>query len=366
MCIIRLDINNVRNIHSQTIYPSPRFNFIYGRNASGKSALIEAIHILGRAKSFRTASIKSVICFNQEHLTVSGQVQHHNSPVFQLGIQLDGKDIEIRINQQRSLKRSDLAYGLPLQIIHPKSFDLLDASAQIRREFMDWGIFNEDHRFLEEWRKYKKALVQRNTILKLRAIDQLDVWNNELVKYGTIVNTYRQNYIQKLKPILFDMLARFISLHNVDIGLISGWDTSTSLEQSLYEDRGKDIRDGFTHSGPHRDDFLLTINNKVARDVVSRGQLKLLVICLKLAQIEYLFKEKGITSCILLDDFAAELDKPTRANVLIFLNNLNSQVFITATEKQEFGDVINIEDFKMFHVEQGEIKPDNVSRGTKD
>ncbi|MBM4207940.1 MAG: DNA replication/repair protein RecF [Gammaproteobacteria bacterium] len=364
MSIVRLDIINVRNIRSQTIYPSQRFNFIYGQNASGKSALIEAIHILGRAKSFRTSTIRSVIRFDQEHLIVSGQIQHQDGANLQLGIQLDGKDVEIRINQQRSVKRSDLAYGLPLQIIHPKSFELLDASAQIRREFMDWGIFNDDPRFLAEWRKYKKALNQRNTLLKLKAVEQLDVWNNELVKYGTIVNTYREQYIQKLKPILSATLTRFINLQNIDIRLISGWDSSIGLEHSMKADFEKDLRDGFTHSGPHRDDFLLTINAKIARDIVSRGQLKLLMICLKLAQVELLFNENGISSCILLDDLAAELDNEKRSNVLMFLNNLNCQVFITATEKQKFGDLVNIENFKMFHVEHGEIKPDDVPRGT--
>jgi DNA replication and repair protein RecF len=169
MSIRRLDIFNVRNIQSQTIHPSGTFNFIYGKNASGKSALIEAIFLLGRAKSFRTSNIKSVIRFNQHHLIVAGQLQQQNGVNQQLGIQLDGRDVEIHINQQRCLHRSELAYALPLQIVHPKSFELLDSGAQVRREFMDWGIFNDDQNFLPEWRKYKKALLQRNVVLKKKS-----------------------------------------------------------------------------------------------------------------------------------------------------------------------------------------------------
>ncbi len=364
MHVRRLDVNNVRNIRSQTLYPSPAFNFIYGKNASGKSALIEAIYLLGRAKSFRTATIKSVICFGQEHLMVTGQVEQPNGQSLQLGIQLNGKDVDIRINQQARQKRADLAYGLPLQIIHPKSFELLDAGAQIRREFLDWGLFNDDERFLTAWRNYKRALLHRNTLLKKKAINQLEVWNIELVIYGTIVTNYRQRYLQQLKPILIETTKRFFTHFDVDIRLVSGWDVNLTFEQCLIEDLEKDLRDGFTHNGSHRDDFQLLVDDKLAKEVVSRGQLKLLVICLKLAQVALIAKEKGALSCILIDDFAAELDKDIRAKCLQFINDMKCQVFVTATEKLEFGDLTSLENYKLFHVEQGVFNQIDVSRET--
>jgi DNA replication and repair protein RecF len=364
MGLQKLDIYNVRNIHEQSITPSPALNFIYGKNASGKSALIEAIFLLGRAKSFRTSSIKSVISFEQDNIIVSAQVLQGKSGSLQLGIQMDGKNIEIRINQQPSQKRSDLAYALPLQIIHPKSFELLDAGAQIRREFLDWGIFNHEENFLPVWRKYKKALAQRNALLKTRAIKQLYVWNKELVNYGTIVNEYRLQYLEKLKPALSNTIARFVTLSDIDIKLMSGWDNAKQLEQLLSEDLEKDLRYGFTHSGPHRGDFHLLVKNKLAKDVVSRGQLKLLVTCLKLAQVELMFREQDTFGCILIDDFAAELDKDNRAKILNYLCEIQCQVFITATEFDDFGDLSAIENYKMFHVEHGNIKTINVPHGT--
>jgi DNA replication and repair protein RecF len=364
MSLQRLDIYNIRNIREQTISPSPTLNFIYGKNASGKSALIEAIYLLGRAKSFRTSSIKSVISFEQDNLIVSAQVRQSKGGNLHLGIQMNGNDVEIRINQQNSQKRSDLAYGLPLQIIHPKSFELLDAGAQIRREFLDWGIFNHEENFLPVWRKYKKALAQRNALLKTRAISQIYVWNKELVNYGTIVNEYRQQYLQKLKPVFDTTIARFLTLAANDIKLISGWDTVKTLGQSLTEDLEKDLRYGFTHSGPHRGDFHLLLNDKLAKDVVSRGQLKLLVTCLKLAQVELMFRERDTFACILMDDFAAELDKENRAKILGYLCEIQCQVFITATEVDDFGDLSGIENYKMFHVEQGKISWINVPCGT--
>lgn len=364
MTLHKLDIYNVRNIHDQSIYPSPAFNFIYGKNASGKSALIESIFILGRAKSFRTSSIKSVITFDRPSLIVSALVRQAKNRSQHLGIQIDGKNIEIRINQQACQKRSDLAYGLPLQIIHPKSFELLDAGAQIRREFLDWGIFNQENNFLPVWRKYKKALTQRNALLKTKAINQLYVWNKELAKYGTMVYQYRLEYIQKLKPFVSKIIQRFSALSDIDIELVSGWDELIQLEQLLIDSLEKDLRDGFTHNGPHRGDFNLLTDNKLAKDVVSRGQLKILVICLKLAQVELMISERDTFGCILIDDFAAELDVENREKILKYLSEINCQAFITATERNDFGELSTINDYKLFHVEQGKIRSINVPCGT--
>jgi DNA replication and repair protein RecF len=364
MSLQRLDIYNVRNIREQSIFPSSAINFVYGKNASGKSALIEAIYLLGRAKSFRTPSIKSVISFGQGNLIVSAQVTLGNGSSHHLGIQMDGKDLEIRINQQTSQKRADLAYSLPLQIIHPKSFELLDAGPQIRREFLDWGIFNHEENFLPVWRKYKKALAQRNVLLKIKELNQIYLWNKELVNYGTIVNWYRLQYLEKLKPILINTIATFFALDKIDMQLVFGWDESKQLDRLLLEDIDKDLRYGFTHSGPHRADFHLLFNNILAKDVVSRGQLKLLVTCLKLAQVEMISRGRDTFGCVLIDDFAAELDKVNRAKILNYLCGIKCQAFITATEVDDFGDLGQIKSYKMFHVEQGKIREVNVPHGT--
>ncbi len=357
MSLLKLDIYAVRNIQKESIIPSPAINFIVGENASGKSALIEAIFILGRAKSFRCTSIKSVINFTQQHLVVSAQTLQSNGSHVQLGIQLDGKNIEIHINQQAKQKRSDLAYALPLQLIHPKSYELLDAGSQSRREFLDWGVFNNDPNFLPAWRKFKKALSQRNALLKTRRVEQINVWDKELVYYGTIVDCYRQQYLEKFKPVFIEIIGRFLSLDRIELKLVSGWDSAKELSRVLTDDQDKDLRYGFTHSGPHRGDFKLMVNNRLAKDFVSRGQLKLLVMSLKLAQVQLLANEQSQAGCILIDDFAAELDVINRAKLLNYLSEMACQVFITATEKIDFGDLSQIKNYKMFHVEHGTIKP---------
>ncbi|MFA6052398.1 MAG: DNA replication/repair protein RecF [Methylobacter sp.] len=356
MSLLKLDIYSVRNILKESIIPSPAINFIYGENASGKSSFIEAVFILGRAKSFRSATIKSVINFTQDHLIVSAQTLQTNGSSSHLGIQLDGKSFEIRINQQAKQKRSDLAYALPLQLIHPKSYELLDAGPQIRREFLDWGVFNDEEKFLPAWRKFKKALSQRNSLLKTKRTGQINVWDKELVYYGTIVDKYRQQYLKKVKPVFIEIINRFLVIDGIGLRLVSGWDTEKEFSQVLIEDLDKDLRYGFTHSGPHRADFQLMVNNRLARDFVSRGQLKLLVMSLKLAQVQLLANEQSNIGCILIDDFAAELDVINRAKLLSYLIEMNCQVFITGTEVEDFGDLSGVKNYKMFHVEHGNIK----------
>ncbi|MDO9168728.1 MAG: DNA replication/repair protein RecF [Methylobacter sp.] len=356
MSLLKLDIYSVRNIQKESIIPSPTINLIVGENASGKSALLEAIFILGRAKSYRCSAIKSVINFTKDRLVVSAQILQENGNQLQLGIQLDGKNSEIHINQQAKQKHSDLAYALPLQLIHPKSYELLDAGSQIRREFLDWGVFNNDQNFLPAWRKFKKALAQRNALLKTKRLEQINVWDKELVYYGTIVDSFRQQYLEKFKPVFIEIIGRFLIFDGIDLKLVSGWDTAKEFNQILIEDRDKDLRYGFTHSGPHRGDFQLWVNNRLAKDFVSRGQLKLLVMSLKLAQVQLLANEHSQTGCILIDDFAAELDVINRAKLLSYLAEMACQVFITATEKNDFGDLSQIKNYKMFHVEHGTIK----------
>jgi len=355
MIIIKLNISSVRNIIIAAVYPSPTLNFIVGKNASGKSAFLEAIFLLGRIKSFRSTAIKSVINSSQLELVVSAEILQINGATAHLGVQIDSKNYYCRINHQTTHKKSDFAYALPLQVIHPKSYELLDAAPQLRREFLDWGVFNDNESFLLTWRNYKKALAHRNSLLKTRSLKQLNVWNNELVYYGTMVNNYRQSYLLKFKPVFIEIVAKFLDLNDVDLRFLSGWNTDKELAFIFTEDLDKDLRFGFTHSGPHRGDIQIVVDGRLAKDFVSRGQLKLLVMSLKLAQMQLLKNQHSNVGCFLIDDFAAELDLINRAKLLQYLIELECQVFITTTEPSDFGDLSHIENYKMFHVEQGNI-----------
>lgn len=355
MSIQKLDIYHVRNLAQTTLYPAAKINLIFGHNASGKSSILEAIHLLGRANSFRSTSVKNVINFAHNELVVSGKILFTNAHVSTLGIQHDGKNLQIRIDQETRHSRSDLAYSLPIQLIHPKSYQLLDAGPQLRREFLDWGVFNQHPDFLDNWRHFKKALNHRNALLKIRSIKELNVWDHELQQYGTIVAAYRKIYLSELTPFFICIAQQFLEMESLEIKLIQGWTNDSLLIDQLAEDLDKDLRYGFTHSGPHRSDFQLLIESRKVKDFVSRGQLKLLMLSLKLAQVKHLLETGFKSVCILIDDAVSELDLNSRTKLLQFLASMDVQVFLTATEKNEFGKLNGIGEYKIFNVQDGVV-----------
>ncbi|MGD0961975.1 MAG: DNA replication/repair protein RecF [Methylomonas sp.] len=355
MAILKLDVFAVRNIQSATIHPSPAINLITGANASGKSALLEAVFLLGRAKSFRTTHIRQAISFEHACLTVAAQTSMNNASVSTIGIQVDSKQYEIHIDMENRHK-ADLAYALPVQLIHPKSYRLLDGGPQNRREFLDWGIFNQHKMFLPSWRKFSKALHQRNVLLKSRQFGQLAAWDKELIEYGEIINRFRRQYIQTLQPVFMEMASHFLACSEIDLKFYAGWDEAQGFAQILQLYHEKDMRYGYTQYGPHRADFLTYLNKRPAKDYLSRGQQKLLVLALLLSQVKLLNEIMHTSCCILIDDLAAELDTENRLKLLKYLSVLGCQVFMTATNISDFGDLSNIQNYKMFHVEQGSIK----------
>ena len=355
MSLKQLDILNVRNISKASLFPSSSINFIYGKNASGKSSILEAIYLLGRARSFRSTSIKKVIRLGSDELIVTGKAIQKHGNILNLGVLLDGKRTVMRINKEICKSRSDIAYSFPLQIIHPKSYLLLDAGPQLRREYIDWGIFNLREEYLPVWRRFKKALGQRNSLLRNQQINQISVWDQELSKYGTIVADYRKNYIDKLKPLFLNVVNHFLDFNTIDLKISSGWDDTFSFHQVLKEQIERDLKYGYTRYGPHYCDLQVLMNDKLVKDYVSRGQLKLLVIALKLAQIKLLHVNSSKMGCVLIDDLSSELDNANKAKLINFLLSMNVQIFITATEIDNFGHIDDLADYKMFHVEHGNI-----------
>lgn len=357
MTIQKLDIFRVRNIDHASLTPSPNLNFIYGANGSGKSSILEAIYILGRASSFRTRTIKHVINEQSTDLIVTGQILQANNFQTQLGLLLNAKESNIHINQKTNCKRSELAYSLPLQIIHPKSYLILDSVSALRREFIDWGVFNQHEEFLLLWRNYKKILHHRNILLKSKSVRQMSVWDSELVQFAQKIDLLRSTYLRDFESIFTAICANFLEYENLNFQYYSGWDSSIPFEQILKNNLEKDLKFGYTQHGPHRCDFNLYVNHKLAKYFLSRGHLKLLVLSLKLAQVQMMYLKSSKICTLLIDDLTSEIDSFNRSKLINYLSIHNCQVFITATEYMEFGILPqNITDYKLFHVEQGKIQ----------
>lgn len=354
MTLARLEASELRNIESATLLPSPRLNFLVGANASGKTSLLEAIYLLGRARSFRTPQINQLIRFGQPALTVAGRIVSDEGPAMPIGIRIARGQREIHLAGKVVQSSAELIRAFPVLVIQPAAIALLEGAPKQRRQFLDFGVFHEDTNYLDHWRRYVKALSQRNALLRENRLRELPPWNHELARYGTIVGDARRRYAERLEPFFQDMGGRFFSGQRFELRLQAGWDTARPLVSVLEEELPADLRNGYTQSGPHKGDFSITLEGRPAKAYLSRGQMKLLVYALLLAQSRLTEERLGAAGCVLIDDVASELDEHNKKTLLEALREGRTQYFITATGRHIIEEGLD-DSAAVFQVERGRI-----------
>ena len=362
--IQQLTVTNVRNLLSASISPSSSINVLYGLNGSGKTSVLEAIHLLGLARSFRSSRLRPVINRESEKCTVFGRLNTSEFGLLPVGVARDVKDevFQIRVGGENLRSTSELAKLLPLQVINPDTFRLLEGSPKLRRHFIDWGVFHVKHRdFIPLWKRMQKALKQRNSLLRHGRINgsELPAWNLEFVKAAEAVDKLRQEYLERLIPVFHDVLSQLTDLTEISISYYRGWDRERPLIDVLQDGLQRDIHSGYTHSGPQRADLRVKLGKVNAVDILSRGQLKLVVCALKLAQ-GFLYSELSGKKCIfLVDDLPSELDSPHRRALCRLFQEMGCQTFITCVEHTALENCWLPEaEVRVFHVKQGTIQLD--------
>ena len=361
--IQQLTITAIRNLAPVTLQLSPAVNVLYGLNGSGKTSVLEAIHILGVARSFRTSRIKPVINRDARECTVFGRIGT-NSQVIPVGVSRNAQEEtrQIRVSGESLKSTAELARLLPLQVINPDTFSLLEGSPKLRRNFIDWGVFHVKHQdFFPLWKRMQKALKQRNSLLRHGRINDFELtsWNLEFEKAATVIDQLRDEYIQKLTPVFNRVLSELSDLNNLTIQYYRGWDRDRSLQEVLTSALERDMRSGYTHAGPQRADLRIRVGKGSAVDILSRGQLKLVVCALKLAQ-GFLYQEMQNKQCIfLVDDLPSELDIHNRQKLCQLFQTMKCQTFITCVDKGALANCwLPDTDVKMFHVKHGQITVD--------
>lgn len=369
MSLSRLSVTGVRNLQPVTLTPSPRINILHGDNGSGKTSLLEAIHLLGMARSFRSSRLNPVITHEQASCTVFGQVELGDDQSSALGVSRDRSgELRIRINGQSVRSAAELAEALPLQLINPDSFRLLEGAPKLRRQFLDWGVFHVEPRFLKAWQRLQQALRQRNSWLRHGTLDTASqaAWSRELSAASDEIDGYRRAYIQTLKPVFEQTLASILALDGFQLSYYRGWDKDRSLADVLEGSIDRDRAMGHTQAGPQRADLRLRVANHNAAETLSRGQQKLVVCALRIAQ-GHLVSEAKRGQCIyLVDDLPSELDDQHRLALCRLLEQLNCQVFITCVDstvlQEGWRDDTPV---SMFHVEHGAIAQVHGPSGVK-
>jgi DNA replication and repair protein RecF len=359
MALTRFTVTAVRNLQPVTLAPSPRINILSGDNGSGKTSVLEAIHLLGLARSFRSTRLMPVIQHEQPACTVFGQVQMADGRQANLGISRDRQgEFQIRIDGQNAHSASQLAEALPLQLINPDSFRLLEGAPKIRRQFLDWGVFHVEQRFLSAWQRLQKALRQRNSWLRHGTLDAASqaAWDRELCLASDEIDSYRRAYIQALKPVFEKTLSELVELEGLTLSYYRGWDKDRALSDVLSSTLQRDQQIGHTQAGPQRADLRLRLGQHNAAEILSRGQQKLVVCALRIAQGHLLNEAKHGQCIYLVDDLPSELDEHHRRALCRLLEDLHCQVFITCVDHELLREGWRTDTpVTMFHVEHGGI-----------
>ncbi|MCE8017254.1 DNA replication/repair protein RecF [Halomonas sp. MCCC 1A17488] len=355
MLIERLAFTGLRNLEAFDLTPSPGINLIVGRNGSGKTSLLEGLHILAMGRSFRTRQLRHVIAHEADEMTLFARLG--GEPPLPIGVRRsrDAAELEMRMGGERVSRLAKLIEALPLQLVNPDAFRLLEGTPAGRREFLDWGVFHVKHDFYDAWRRTKRALKHRNALLRHGRMDanSLAAWEQELAVWGERVDLLRREWMAGFVPVFEETLGSLIDLPEMQLRYSRGWDKQRPLRDVLEQGRATDQQMGFTQNGPQRADLRIRLGRRPAVEVLSRGQQKLVVSALKLAQGRLLERVTGHGCLYLIDDLPAELDAEHRRVFCRLLESMRCQAFITSVEHDALvGSWNSHTPMAMFHVKQ--------------
>lgn len=354
----RIAGRHVRNLETFSARLSPRHNVFYGHNASGKTSLLEAIYILGHARSFRARQLRQVIRHGGTELKVQGEVvQPDNDAHTPLSVHHENGRSQLQVNEQPLKRASELAQYLPLLFINTDSHNIIAGGPAQRRRLLDWGVFHVEHSYAALLSRYTTTLRQRNACLQdgRRSATPAHIWNKELAETAATIDERRRGYCEQWRPWAQHYIAGLLGREDIALAYRRGWRDEETFEETLARSADTDHQLGYTRHGPHRADIRITVDGLPVEQCVSRGQQKLLVFALAFAQAAVLRELRQRQCLVLIDDLAAELDQAHRARALDMLSELGGQSVLTVTEPQLL-EARAGEELRMFHVEHGLLK----------
>jgi DNA replication and repair protein RecF len=355
MSLYRLGLHNLRGFSAVEIEPSRSLNLLLGSNAAGKTTVLEAVYLLSTARSFRSTQLSDLVRHGEQIFRVTAAVSAFEERTVNLGIEKSRSGLTLKAAGRKLSRVSELATWVPTQVIHPDSHYLVNGGPKQRRRFLDWGLFHVEQSFFPAWQRYDKALKQRNAALKLRNSQGTErIWDSELSTMAEKIHRLRQAYLSEYEEVLPFFANGLVGEHEFKVDYEPGWDAERRLEDVLAETLSRDKQRGFTCSGPHRADLVFRLNGRRIQHYVSRGQEKMLVAALILAQVALFTRRTGRACVVLLDDFAAELDADHQQRLLDLLHPMGVQLFITMVNRGGLR-LDQWTEMKTFHVEHGRI-----------
>lgn len=369
MIVRSMALSNYRNYDGLELDTNHQVNLFVGRNAQGKTNLLEAIFVLALTKSHRTAKDKELIGWDAEQAMLRASIERkYGACQLELSIAKQGKKAKLNGLEQRKL--SGFIGSLNVVMFAPEDLEIVKGGPSIRRRFLDMEIGQVQPSYLYHLQQYQKLLVQRNNLLKQMWDDKtsgtkmmLEIFNEQLVEHGVKIVKKRKQYLKKLQVWAEQIHA---GITNGQEQLVIGYqpsftadgeDDAVLLEQymiKLNQMHIQEVRRGMTLVGPHRDDLTFFINGKEVQMFGSQGQQRTTALSLKLAEIELMHEEIGEYPVLLLDDVLSELDS-YRQTQLIETFQGKVQTFITTTGIEGI-HTNKLQDANIFHVDGGKVK----------
>ncbi len=356
----RLVLKNFRNYETLDLTLSPHINIIRGRNAQGKTNLLEALYFCATGRSHRTTHEKECIRYEAGEAEIHLLYRSTRSEKIDMLLKRSGKStVSAAINGEPVSRLSELFGNFHVVVFSPEDLSLIKNEPGKRRRFMDMELCQVDKIYLYNLQQYCRVLRQRNQLLKDCAEEpslreQLPVWDQQLAHYGVRVIARREEFIDELyaytRPI-------HESITGGDERLLITYETSAEkTEDGFYEhlsrNQERDIRLGNTSVGPHRDDIGLFIDGADVRTFGSQGQQRTTALSMKLAEFEMLKKETGTAPVLLLDDVMSELDGERQRHLLQYIEE--NQTVITCTGIEE--SLGGLPAGRIFEIEKGNVR----------
>lgn len=363
MIIESVELKNYRNYESLSVNFDDHVNIIYGDNAQGKTNILESLYICSTSKSHRGSKDKEIIKFNEDESHIKVNVKKHDIN-YRIDMHLKkNKSKGIAVNGIPIKKAVELFGIINIVFFSPEDLNIIKDGPAERRRFIDMELSQLDKIYLSNLINYNKVLNQRNKLLKdisistnNQLLETLDIWDMQLVKYGTEIINGRIDFINKINKII-QLIHRNLTgnVENLEVVYVPFVD-KMHFEEQLRESRQRDIKYKTSNIGPHRDDLMFLINDKDVRKYGSQGQQRTAALSLKLSEIELVKQIIKDTPVLLLDDVLSELDS-NRQNFL--LNSIGDiQTIVTCTGLEEFvNNRININ--KLFKVTDGKVSSEN-------
>ena len=373
MILTELRLHNFRNYQNLTVHFAPGINVLIGRNAQGKTNMLEAIYALSLTRSHRTSNDRELINWQQQSTSISGVVQKATGKV-PLELQFTKNGKKAKVNHLEQARLGQYVGQLNTILFAPEDLSLVKGAPAVRRRFMDMEFSQMSSKYLYDASQFRTLLRQRNKYLKQLKYGQqhdrvlLTVLSDQLAAYGAEVIVARHHFLQHLEKWAADLHYQ-ISLNQEKLHLAYVTqvkvDDKTTVDQAYHDllkqyadNQEREIDQGPTMYGPQRDDIRFMVNGKNIQAFGSQGQQRTTALSVKLAEIDLMKEQTGEYPLLLLDDVLSELD-PVRQTHLLTAIQDKVQTFLTTTSLSDVARQL-IKEPTIFEIKHGTLNKEEA------